>query len=178
MRPPPKIQDYAVIGDGRSAALISKDGSLDWLCWPRFDSPSLFGGLLDEERGGHWSIAPAGPARIERRYVGDTNVLQTRFHAEGGSLKLTDFMPAASEEQKRGTLWPEQELIRQVECEAGEVELVVDFQPRPDFGRGRFVLHDAGRLGIRMNMGSWLLALRSDVPLDCSAHGASARCKL
>jgi len=78
----PKIQDYAAIGDGRSAALVSREGSLDWLCWPRFDSPSLFGGLLDGQAGGAWGIAPTGPGcRAERWYVDGTNVLQTRFHA-------------------------------------------------------------------------------------------------
>ena len=104
MRPAQKIQDYAVIGDGRSAALISKHGSLDWLCWPRFDSPSLFGALLDGERGGHWSITPSAESRAERRYIGDTNVLETRFQIEGGSIVLTDFMLAVSEEQKRSLL--------------------------------------------------------------------------
>src|SRR5438552_2024255 len=117
----PKIQDYAVIGDGRSAALVSRGGSVDWLCWPRFDSPSLFGGLLDSRDGGSWSIAPTQPARVERRYLDGTNVLQTRFHTGTGTLALTDFMPAASEEEKGRLLWPEQELIRLAECEQGEV---------------------------------------------------------
>src|SRR5438477_8919890 len=105
----PKIQDYAVIGDGRSAALVSRDGSLDWLCWPRFDSPSLFGGLLDPKVGGAWGIAPTEPAHTERRYLDGTNVLQTRFVAPMGAAVLTDFMPAASEEEKRRLLWPEHE---------------------------------------------------------------------
>src|SRR2546423_2930968 len=94
-----KIQDYAVIGDGRSAALVSRGGSLDWLCWPRFDSPSLFGGLLDRRAGGTWSIAPTAPARAERRYLDGTNVLQTRFDTAAGAVVLTDFMPVASEAQ-------------------------------------------------------------------------------
>ena len=87
------IQDYAIVGDGRSAALISRGGSLDWLCWPRFDSPSLFAAILDEDRGGRFSIAPRRPFRSERAYLGDTNVLRTRFFAAGGELTLTDFMP-------------------------------------------------------------------------------------
>src|SRR5687768_6989907 len=133
----PKIQDYAVIGDGRSAALVSRDGSIDWLCWPRFDSPSLFGGLLDPRIGGAWRITPTEPARAERRYLDDTNVLETRFHTAAGTVTLTDFMPAASEEEKGRALWPEQELVRQVECEQGEVEVEVHFDPRPDYGRAK-----------------------------------------
>ena len=79
----PRIQDYAIIGDCRSAALVSRDGSLDWLCWPRFDSPSWFGALLDEAAG-RWRIAPTEPFRTERRYIAGTNVLQTRFETRSG----------------------------------------------------------------------------------------------
>lgn len=64
-----KIQNYAIIGNGRSAALVSRDGSIDWLCWPRFDSPSLFANILDTQIGGSWKIAPLAPALIERRYI-------------------------------------------------------------------------------------------------------------
>jgi GH15 family glucan-1,4-alpha-glucosidase len=68
------IGDHAVIGDCRSAALITRDGSLDWLCWPLFDSPSLFAAILDEERGGRFSLAPAGRFRAERNYLPESNV--------------------------------------------------------------------------------------------------------
>src|SRR5215216_398297 len=108
-RAAPKIQDYAAIGDGRSVALVSRGGSIDWLCWPRFDSPTLFASLLDLAAGGSWGIAPTGPARAERRYLDGTNVLQTLFETADGVVTLTDFMPAASEEEKR-RLWPECEL--------------------------------------------------------------------
>src|SRR5687768_8718095 len=101
MRATPKIQDYAVIGDGRSAGLVSRDGSIDWLCWPRFDSPSLFGALLDRQCGGAWSITPREPAQTTRRYLDGTNVLQARFQTATGSAVLTDFMPAVSEDEKR-----------------------------------------------------------------------------
>jgi GH15 family glucan-1,4-alpha-glucosidase len=97
------IHDYAVIGDGRSVALVGRDGSIDWLCWPRFDSPSLFGALLDED-GGSWRLSPAAPFRVGRRYVDDTNVLETRFDTGRGTLVVTDLMPVASEEDKRQLL--------------------------------------------------------------------------
>jgi GH15 family glucan-1,4-alpha-glucosidase len=175
----PKIQDYAVIGDGRSAALVSRGGSMDWLCWPRFDSPSLFAALLDEQIGGSWSIAPAEPARIERRYIDGTNVLQTRFHTPEGSIVLTDFMPAISEEDKRRLLLPEHELVRRIECEQGEVEILVHFNPRPDYARAKPAIRDAGALGLRIEMGSRLITLVGSVRLSpASEGGAAARVKL
>lgn len=170
----PAIQDYAVIGNGRSAALISRDGSLDWLCWPRFDSPSLFGAILDQRRGGAWRIAPEGEARIERRYVGDTNVLQTRFHLNSGIVRLTDFMSAASEEQKGKMLWPEHELVRLVECEQGKSSVRIHFDPRPDFGQAKFAIRNAGELGLRIDRGSSLLTLQSDFRLTPAADGGAS----
>lgn len=166
-----KIQDYAVIGDGRSAALVSRDGSLDWLCWPRFDSPSLFAKLLDRQRGGAWSVAPTGRTQTERLYVRGTNVLQTRFRTATGAVLLTDFMPVASEQEKGRLLWPEHELVRRLECEQGEVEVAVHFDPRPDFGRARTVLRDAGPLGLRIDMGPYLITLRSDMKLSPANEG-------
>jgi GH15 family glucan-1,4-alpha-glucosidase len=83
----PPIADYGLIGDGQSAALVSRAGSIDWCCLPRFDSGSCFGRLLDWERGGHFSISPVESGRessIHRAYAGDTMVLETRFRVEGG----------------------------------------------------------------------------------------------
>ena len=91
--PYPPIGDYALIGDGRSAALVSRDGSLDWLCWPRFDSPSIFAALLDTARGGRFRVRPTGTFRSERRYLPDTNVLETVFHTASGAVALRDLMP-------------------------------------------------------------------------------------
>src|SRR6478672_11552005 len=85
-----EIQDYGIIGDCRAAALISIDGSIDWLCWPRFDKPSIFGSLLDRERGGYWRISPEFPQKMAREYVSDSNVLQTKFSNTDGEATLTD----------------------------------------------------------------------------------------
>src|SRR5215207_6559093 len=109
---PQGIHDYAVIGDCRSAALISRSGSVDWLCWPRFDSPSIFGALLDNERGGCFAVRPAGRYAVERGYVGPTNVLETTFRTDAGVMRITDLMPVAAEHEKRRHLQPARQLLR------------------------------------------------------------------
>ncbi|MBA3884249.1 MAG: glycoside hydrolase family 15 protein [Acidobacteria bacterium] len=162
------IHDYAAIGDGRTVALVGRDGSIDWLCWPRFDSPSIFGALLDEDAG-CWRLAPAGLFRVTRRYLDDTNVLETRFDTDAGTLVVTDLMPVASEEDKGRLLLPDHEILRVAECVRGEVEVEMRFAPRPDYGRRPGRVRRAGRLGVRVEMGADLLVLRSDIPLDVTA---------
>ncbi|QSQ23720.1 glycoside hydrolase family 15 protein [Pyxidicoccus parkwayensis] len=166
---PVRIHDHAVIGDGHSAALVSRDGAVDWLCWPRFDSPSLFAGILDPEVGGAWCLRPAEPARVTREYLPDTNVLQTRFETDGGVLVVTDLMPVHEAHSR----WPrpERELLRCVVCERGEVALDVRYEPRPDYGRARADIRDGGRLGWRLEHAGWLYTLRADVPLRPAAGG-------
>src|SRR3954466_15812059 len=83
------IADYALLSDCHSAALVGRDGSIDWLCLPRFDSPSVFARILDPGAG-HWSIAPAGEHRAERRYVDGTLVVETTFTTDTGTVRLTD----------------------------------------------------------------------------------------
>ncbi|HUS29192.1 MAG TPA: glycoside hydrolase family 15 protein [Kofleriaceae bacterium] len=164
------VDDYGIIGDGRSAALVGRDGCIDWLCWPRFDSPPIFGALLDS-RAGFWSIAPVEPGRVSRRYVERTNVLETRFDTATGSVVLTDSMSIASEDVKHKELVPEHELLRRVECLSGFVELEVVVCVQPDFGRFRARTLDLGALGIRWEIGSQLLTLRSDRPLMLGDDG-------
>jgi GH15 family glucan-1,4-alpha-glucosidase len=164
------IGDYAAIGDSGSAALVGRDGSIDWLCWPRFDSPSLFGAILDQSAG-HWRIAPVGPCQTIRHYIKDTNVLQTRFDTGSGSLVLTDLMPVASEEEKASLMLPEREILRLLECERGEVEIEWSFEPRPGYGLRSVSVRQAGRLGLRAETGAGLLTLRTDLPLEISTDG-------
>src|SRR5262245_64686227 len=100
---PSRIEDYALIGDCETAALVSKDGSIDWLCWPRFDSEACFAALLGSANNGHWRITPAAGAqanvRRTRRYRGDTLILETEFTTADGSgaVVLIDFMPLRGE---------------------------------------------------------------------------------
>ena len=166
------IQDYAAIGDGRSVALVGRDGSIDWLCWPRFDSPSLFGRILDPSAG-HWRITPIAPFKTERRYIEDTNVLQTRFITEAGIVVLTDLMPVCSEEEKERLLLPEREILRLIECEQGEVEIEWSLEPRPVYGQRTAMVREAGQLGLRAVTGAGLLNLRTDLPLEFNS-GATA----
>jgi len=170
-----KIQDYAIIGNGRSAALISKRGSLDWLCWPRFDSPSLFGAVLDSKRGGYWSIHPVHDSEASRRYIENTNILETTFVGVSGQIVLTDFMAVTSEENKRRALWPEHELVRQIRCEQGKMEVVVEFSPRLDYGRVAPNIRDAGKFGWRIDTGASVLILRGDIGLEPTPDGLAAR---
>jgi Trehalase-like, N-terminal len=108
----PPIGDYAIIGDCRSAGLVYRDGSLDWLCLPRFDSPSIFAAVLDAENGGRFLVRPVGEFRTERRYLPDTNVLETVFRTPSGACVLRDLMPVSSEEDKRAYLTPEHEVLQ------------------------------------------------------------------
>jgi len=174
----PKIQDYALIGDGRSAALISNRGSIDWLCWPRFDSASIFGAIIDPKTGGRWSICPLGDAQYSRRYLDKTNVLETTFSNESGKIALTDFMPVTSEEKKQSFLWSEHELVRQVRCTQGEMELIVDFNPRLDYGHVTPKIKDAGKLGWRIDIGTNVFTLRSQIELVRRGDGLAANVTL
>ncbi|HZC41881.1 MAG TPA: glycoside hydrolase family 15 protein [Streptosporangiaceae bacterium] len=125
------IEDYAIIGDMQSAALISKDGSADWLCVPRFDSPACFAGLLGSEQNGFWRIAPAGtgPREVTRRYQGDTLVLETDWHTADGAARVIDFMLPRNGQPPV--------MVRIIEGLAGAIEMCCELRFR--FGYGQIV---------------------------------------
>ncbi len=174
-----KIGDYAVIGDCRAAALVSRDGSVDWLCWPRFDAAPLFGALLDEELGGAWRIAPRERASVRRRYRPGTNVLETTFTTSTGVLRLTDFMPVMSEAELESRLLPEEDLVRIARCTEGVVDVEMTLRPRPDFGRRKRRLVDRGPLGVRLEGGARVPTLRAEVPVELTgSDSARARFRL
>ncbi|MBV9492671.1 MAG: glycoside hydrolase family 15 protein [Acidobacteria bacterium] len=168
------ISAYAVIGDTRSCALVSAHGSIDWLCWPRFDSPSVFARLLDASRGGFFSIRPAAPFRAARRYLPGTNVLETTFVTESGKATLTDLMPVMSEELKKQRLAPFRELLRRVEVAEGSMAFVVEYVPRPQYAAVPVRLTIRGD-EIFCTDGPVAVHLRSEVALGIEGDTASAR---
>ena len=120
-----------LIGDGYSAALVAADGAIDWLCLPRFDSPSVFARVLDRERGGSMAIRPTAASESLQRYDSDTNVLETLFTVPGkGSLRLLDYMPWADDPRAAN-----HEVHRRVDCVDGELTVEIVFDPRFDYGR-------------------------------------------
>jgi GH15 family glucan-1,4-alpha-glucosidase len=128
------IAEYALVSDCACAALISRSGSLDWLCFPRFDGPSCFGRLLDD-RAGHWSIKPVGESTATRRYSERTLVLETTFETPRGRAVLVDALAMGANERghQLGADSP-RVLLRRVTCAEGNVELEVEYAPRPEYG--------------------------------------------
>ena len=141
----PPIADYAVVGDCRTVALISRQGSVDWLCLPSISSPSVFAALLDRRRGGRFALRPVAPFRTERRYLEATNVLETTFITEFGRIRVTDSMTLNGADGAR--LEAERELLRIAEGIEGEVMLEALYDPRPDYARAQPRLQLRGNLG-------------------------------
>jgi len=135
------IADYAVIGDCHTAALVSRDGSLDWYCPSRFDGPAVFCRLLDAARGGYCRLAPTDRYTSARHYQGPTNVLQTTFATASGQVRVTDFMPVQGAAGARGAdIGPARRVLRLVEGLAGSVDLTLTFKPTFDFARAATTL--------------------------------------
>ncbi|MHB8286067.1 MAG: glycoside hydrolase family 15 protein, partial [Caulobacteraceae bacterium] len=123
---PLPIEDYAIIGDCLTAALVGRNGSIDWLCWPHFDSDACFSALLGDSRHGRWKLAPTNAqTRVTRRYQGDTLVLETLFETAEGSVAVIDFMPIAP---------PRHTIVRRVEGRSGRVPMQMELVLRFEYG--------------------------------------------
>jgi alpha,alpha-trehalase len=159
------IASYGLLSDCNSAALAGRDGSIDWLCLPRFDSPAVFARILDPEAG-HWLIRPAGDFTTERRYVPSTLVLETTFTTETGTVRLRDAL-AFAEGQRHHDLGLDSphELLRAVAGVSGSVELVLELAPRPEYGLVRPLFRQTGEGG-RTFGGPNQIVARAGVPVE------------
>jgi GH15 family glucan-1,4-alpha-glucosidase len=169
------IGDYALLSDCRSAALVSRAGSVDWLCFPRFDAPSVFCRLL-EPAGGRFAIRPAGDFLASRAYLDQTMVLETTFRAEAGTAVLTDALAVGRNDRGHhlGAGSPGV-LLRRLECTDGELEIDVTYAPRPEYGLIHPILEAVpGGLAARGGAGRLLLS----GPVSFRVDGATATARL
>ncbi len=159
------IEDYALLADGRTAALVSRDGSVDWLCWPRFDSDACFAALLGTDENGTWRLAPAGGIiGSARRYQPDTMVLETEMDAADGAVRITDFMPTGDAGSS---------LVRIVEGVRGRVAMRSDMRLRFDYG-ALPPWSEPVEGGSVSRVGPDMVVLRASVPIHVRQHAQEA----
>src|SRR5215510_5845793 len=169
------IGDYALLSDCRSAALVSRAGSVDWLCFPRFDAPAIFARILDSGAG-HFMIRPAGDFKSTRAYVDQTMALQTTFRTATGAAVLTDAMAVGRNDRGHdlGAGSPGA-LLRRLACTDGELEVEVTYAPRPEYGLIHPILEPVpGGLAARGGADRLLLS----GPVGFAVEGAAATARL
>ena len=161
-----KIEDYAMIGDGQTAALVGRDGSIDWLCWPRFDSSSMFARILGDEENGRWLLAPAdASAKVARKYREKTLILESRWETAEGCAEVIDLMPDAR---------PHCYLVRIIRGLRGQMRFRTELQIRPNYGVAiPWVRRDKDG-SVRAVVGPDALIMRSNIELqpDVRSHSA------
>ena len=163
------IEDHGIIGDLRTAALVGIDGTIDWLCLPRFDAPSVFASILDDEKGGHFRLRPLNYARSQQLYLPDTNVLLTRFLSPEGVAELLDFMPIERGREER------HDLIRTVRVVRGRIRFELDCRPAFDYARQKHKV-TLGKTGAVFANAEVRLGLATEVPLwEGPDHNALAQ---
>ncbi len=160
------IEDHGVIGDLHTAALVGMDGTVDWLCLPRFDSPSVFCSILDDDKGGHFKLAPRNYVRSQQLYLPDTNVLLTRFLSPDGVAEILDFMPLG------GGAEESHNLVRQVRVVRGEMTFEADCRPAFDYARAEHTI-TLGENGALFEGAGMRLGLATEARLrEGPEHGA------
>src|ERR1043166_765010 len=168
------IENYGVIGDLHSVALVGMDGSIDFMCFPQFDSPTIFAALLDPERGGSFQLAPQmKEARQKQLYIPDSNVLLTRFLSQAGMAEVSDFMAITE-------LGHAHDLVRRAKCVRGEVAFRMICGPGFDYGRAKHRIERKSHEVVFISQGKdkTVLRLRSQVPLRVQNGAAIAEFKL
>jgi len=163
------IENYGLVGNLETCALVGDDGSVDWCCFPHLESGSVFAAILDDETGGHFDIRPSGAFESEQSYVERTNVLETTFSVDGGEAVLTDFMPVRH--ARSATTLATPALVRRVACTSGAVELDVEFRPRFDYARAETVLEPTD-YGVAARAGGDQLNLHRSLSVDQDADVA------
>jgi GH15 family glucan-1,4-alpha-glucosidase len=164
------IADHGLIGDLRTCALVGTDGTIGWFCAPRFDSPSIFGSILDQEKGGSWKICPTGKvSRTQQYYFPDSNILVTRFLTESGVTELQDFMPVLRAHDEDHV----QRLVRRVVIVRGTADLEMRLAARPVYGSRRPDLEVCGD-DVRIRDGAVHLGLSATVDLSVEGDDVTA----
>ncbi|MCB0967403.1 MAG: glycoside hydrolase family 15 protein [Ilumatobacter sp.] len=164
----PAIDDHGVIGDCETLALVTDHGEIDWMCWPRADSHSIFGSLLDPDAG-HWSIHPTGEVgRTQQFYLSETNVLVTRFQVAGGIVEIDDAMAMAGPRR----------LVRRVRCVRGDVQVRVEFRPAPGYGADDIRWTEVSSRAIDVETDHLALRLASSAPMSVQAGRVVADLRL
>ncbi|RYZ67974.1 MAG: glycoside hydrolase family 15 protein, partial [Proteobacteria bacterium] len=166
----PPIADHGVVGDLSTAALVALDGSIDFLCWPRFDSPTIFAALLDPEIGGSFSVVAQLEGRVQKQmYIPDTNVLLTRTLAEAGELEVVDFLPVGEKSPR---------LIRVIRAVRSTVRCSVRCAPRFDYARSAHAVERDGDQVLFAPSTGPTLRLSASVPLQVDGRDASCDLEL
>src|SRR5579863_2647131 len=163
---PASIGDYALIGDCEAAALIAKNGSIDWLCLPRFDSPACFAALLGSSQNGHWQLAPKDRFRATRRYRPDTLILETRFRTAHGTVTVIDFMGGPRRASRPS-------VVRIIRGDRGTVRMRMSLAIRFDYGKTIPWVRQKGNLVIG-EVGPDRLTLQASVALAADEHCSTA----
>ncbi|THE63233.1 glycoside hydrolase family 15 protein [Salinadaptatus halalkaliphilus] len=160
-RPPDysPIEEYGIVGNLETCALVAPNGSVDWFPFPHLESPSIFASILDTDLGGRFRIGPENSFETDRQYIDETNVLETTFHTTDGTATVTDFMPPAGQVSH-----PKKVLYRKVECTAGAVELGVELDPQFDYGRAKTRIESLEE-GVLVDGNEERTLLESPIPL-------------
>ncbi len=162
------IENYGVIGNMRSAALVGTNGSIDWFCFPHFDSPSIFASILDSQKGGHFSVCPSNSYKTKQFYWPDTNVLISRFLTNEGIVEVADFMPVGTDVKGEKDYL----MYRKISGINGTVRMTMECKPAFDYGRDS---HEVviSETGAAFHSGSLSMGLASSIPLEVTGDSAS-----
>lgn len=165
------IEDYAIIGDCRTASLISRSGSLDWLCLPQFDSPSVFNRYWIMHEAVTSASLPQDPSRVIVRIMNSTAVLLTEFRTDSGVVRVTDCMPVMSEERKKRSLTLWRSVLRYLEGVEGTVRLQICCRPWPDYARVIPMFRSRGKAGYCADLGDRLFHFSTDLSMSIEPGG-------